>query len=134
MSERERVFLDTNLFVASLTDEPDRGERATELMNDDFVFFTPLLNLMELRTVLTKKKRIEQPRVEDAIRRVSDRVNVVVHEPSDIVAANEFQRETLLYPMDCLILTLAEDQDATLVTFDNELINAGASAPEEISN
>ncbi|MFC6725376.1 type II toxin-antitoxin system VapC family toxin [Halobium palmae] len=129
-----RLFLDTNLFVASLTDEPDRGERATELMNGEFEFYTSLLNLMELRTVLAKKKRIEQERVEGAIRRISDRTNVVVHEPSDIVAADELQRETLLYPMDCLILALAEDQEATLVTFDSELVEAGASTPTEFGD
>lgn len=127
-----RVFLDTNVFVASLTDEPERGEAATELMNRDHEFYTSLLNLMELRTVLTKKKRVEQDEVADVIREISEQVNIVVHEASDVVSANDIQREQLLYPMDCLILALAFDQDATLVTFDSELLDADAVAPSEL--
>lgn len=50
----EKVFLDTNILIAALTDEPERGEMATELLNEDIDFYTSLLNLMELRTVLSK--------------------------------------------------------------------------------
>lgn len=64
---------------------------------------------MELRTVLTKKKRIEQEKVEPLIKRIEDRLEVIYHEPSDLVAANELQSETLLYPMDCLLLAIADD-------------------------
>ncbi|WP_436900284.1 type II toxin-antitoxin system VapC family toxin [Halovenus halobia] len=51
-----KVFVDTNVFVASLTDEPSRGETATELLNQEHEFCTSILNLIELRSVLTKKK------------------------------------------------------------------------------
>ena len=53
-------FVDTNVFVASLTDEPGRGEEATEFLDGDHDFYTSILNLMELRTVLTKKKQVKQ--------------------------------------------------------------------------
>ena len=59
-----RVFVDTNVFIASLTDEPGRGEIATELLNEDHEFCTSIINLMEIRSVMTKKKRVEQDRVE----------------------------------------------------------------------
>lgn len=87
---------------------------------------------MELRTVLTKKKGIEQDRVEPVIRDIENRLEVIYHEPSDLVAANELQSETLLYPMDCLVYAVAEDQDATLVTFDSKLLDAGASSPSDV--
>jgi predicted nucleic acid-binding protein len=47
-----KVFVDTNVFVASLTDEPERGSVATSFLDEDHEFYTSLLNLMELRTVL----------------------------------------------------------------------------------
>jgi predicted nucleic acid-binding protein len=55
-----KVFADTNVFTASITDEPSRGDVATELLNEDHDFCTSILNLMEIRSVLTKKKRVEQ--------------------------------------------------------------------------
>jgi len=50
-----RLLVDTNVFIASLTDESDRGETATELLNADHEFTTTVLNLMELRSVLKEK-------------------------------------------------------------------------------
>ena len=35
--------------------------------------------------------------------------------------------ETLLYTLDCVRLSLAEDIDTTLTTFDEELLDYGAS-------
>ena len=55
-----KVFVDTNVFIASLTDEPGRGKIATQLLNKDHEFCTSILNLMEIRSVMTKKKRVEQ--------------------------------------------------------------------------
>lgn len=128
----ERLFIDTNVFVASSIGEPERGDIATDVLDTDADYLTALLNLMELRTVMTKKKAIEQDRVESVIRDVENRLEVIYHEPSDLFAANELQSETLLYPMDCLVYAIAKDQDATLVTFDSELIDAGASSPSDV--
>jgi len=54
-----KVFVDTNVFIASLTDEPARGDTATQLLNEDHEFCTSILNLMEMRSVMTKKKQVE---------------------------------------------------------------------------
>jgi len=62
-----KVFVDTNVFIASITEEPGRGEIATELLNENHEFCTSILNLMEIRSVLTKKKRVEQEQVEDVL-------------------------------------------------------------------
>lgn len=62
-----RVLVDTNVLVASLTDEPSRGTVATEFLNGEHEYCTSLLNLMELRSVMTKKKRSEQDRVEEVL-------------------------------------------------------------------
>lgn len=51
--------------------------------------------------------------------------------PTDIVAANELQSETVLYPMDALILSAADSVECPLVTFDSELLDHGAIPPAE---
>ena len=125
-----RLFLDTNVFVASLTYEPRRGDAADALLDRGCEFSTSLLNLMELRTVLAKKNRIEQSMVREIIADIDDRAEVFYHDTDDLLNANRLQQDTLLYPLDCLVLAAADDMNATLVTFDTELIGAGAVTPE----
>jgi predicted nucleic acid-binding protein len=127
-----KVFIDTNIFVASLTDEPSRGDVATELLNQDHEFCTSILNLMEIRSVLTKKKHVEQDRVEAVLKDIYGRVDIYAPEISDQIDAYDIQRDTLLYTMDCILLSLADDVDATMVTFDGELLDNGAVRPAEI--
>lgn len=127
-----KVLVDTNVFVASLTDEPSRGAVATEFLNGDHDYCTSLLNLMELRSVLTKKKRSEQDRVEEALEDLFEELEVYAPEISDQIEAYNLQRDTLLYTTDCLLLALADDVDATLVTFDAELLEHGAVDPDSL--
>jgi len=127
-----RLFLDTNVFIASLTDEPERGEVATQLLNTDHDFHTSLINIMELRTVLAKKKRMEMERVEEIESEVVRDVNLLVPDASDIMEANKIQRETLLYPLDAFVLACAEGRDAELVSFDSEILDNGGMHPEEV--
>lgn len=74
---------------------------------------------------------IDQSRVEEAIEDITERIDVYVHDAGDFHSAYELQQRTLLYPMDALLLALAEDIDATLVTFDKELIDSDAREPQE---
>lgn len=73
-----RLFLDTNVFVATVTDEPGTGEAATAVLDGDHEFLTSTLNLVELRAVLTKKERLEQSRAERIQREITADVAVVV--------------------------------------------------------
>ncbi|MFB6308995.1 MAG: type II toxin-antitoxin system VapC family toxin [Haloarculaceae archaeon] len=127
-----KVFVDTNVFIASLTEEPNRGDVATELLNQDHDFCTSVLNLMEIRSVMTKKKRAEQARVETVLEDLQSRVDIYAPEISDQITAYNLQKDTLLYTMDCLLLSLAEDIGATMVTFDSELVANGASEPADV--
>lgn len=127
-----RIFVDTNVFVASLTEEPGRGDAATALLNTDHEFCTSMLNLMELRTVLTKKKLFERSAVETAQQHIVNRVTVTVPDAHDVLAASKLQDDTLLYPMDALILAAADASDATLVTLDKELLDNDAIEPTDV--
>jgi predicted nucleic acid-binding protein len=129
-----RLFLDTNVFVASLTDEPGRGEFATRLLNrtDEYELHTSLLNLMEIRTVLTKKKEIDLAAANDAIDEIVYDAELTIPDASDVMNANELQNETLLYPMDAIVASLADGVEAELVTFDSEMLDHVGHSPEEI--
>ncbi|OYR71721.1 type II toxin-antitoxin system VapC family toxin [Halorubrum ezzemoulense] len=127
-----KAFVDTNVFIASITDEPGRGDVATELLNENHDFCTSILNLMEIRSVLTKKKRVEQERVEEVLADIYEVVDIYAPEISDQISAYSLQQDTLLYTLDCVLLALAEDIDATLVTFDGELLENGAISPTEL--
>lgn len=125
------VLLDSNIFIASLTNEPYRGEEATDFLNQNQNFSTSILNLMEIRTVLAKKKQIEGDRVERVLQDIVDQIPIYTPDSDDLAMAYELQQETLLYPMDCIFLSLAEDLDAYPVSFDGELIEHGAMAPTD---
>lgn len=127
-----KVFVDTNVFVASLTDEPARGATATRFLDADYDFCTSILNLMEIRSVLTKKKQIEQQQVEDTLTDIYGSVDIYAPDISDQITAYQLQEETLLYTTDCVLLTLADDIDAEMATFDAELIDNGAVSPAEL--
>ncbi|PGF17171.1 VapC toxin family PIN domain ribonuclease [Natrinema sp. CBA1119] len=127
-----RLFLDTNVFVAAVTDEPETGEIAAALLSADHEFLTSTLNLMELRTVLTKKQRLELSRANTIQTEITQDVAVVIPDASDMMDANRLQQETLLYPLDCLILACSQGHDAELVSFDTELETAGALAPADL--
>ncbi len=49
-----------------------------------------------------------------------------------MMTANQLQTDTLLYPIDCLILACARTHDAKLVSFDAELQVAGAVGPATV--
>lgn len=126
-----RCFVDTNVLVAVVTEDDDRADAAIAVLNDHEMH-TSVLNLMELRSVLAKKKQFDRERVEEIEARIANRATITFPDASDIVAANRLQRETYLYPMDALILAAAEASDAMLVSFDAELREHGARSPEEI--
>ena len=125
-------FVDTNLFIATIVDEPELGPLATEVLSSDHHFLTSVLNLMELRTVLTKKQRMEPDRAQEIQSEITADIDVIIPDASDVMQANRIQQETLLYPLDSLILACARAHDATLVSFDSELLDAGATHPEDV--
>lgn len=126
------LLLDTNILVAAVTLDTDRSADATELLNEVDETYVSVLNLMELRSVLAKKKQFERDRIDQIENRITSRATVTFPDASDMIAANKLQSETLLYPMDALILAAADAIDATLVSFDTELVERGATLPTDV--
>lgn len=127
-----RVLFDTNVLVAALTLDTDRSKAAVELLDKTDEPLVSVLSLMELRSVLSKKKQFERNRIDAIEDRITSRMTVTFPDASDMMAANRLQSETLLYPMDAMILSAADAADATLVSFDSELIEQGAKSPQHM--
>lgn len=125
------VFFDTNLFVAVVTDDHDRSDEAVKLLNEVDEGYTSILNVMELRSVLAKKKAFDKRHIEAIEDKLVKRTTIIFPDASDIVVANKLQLQTWLYPMDALILAAAQSTDCPLVTFDNELLSHGAISPTQ---
>ncbi len=87
---------------------------------------------MEIRSVMTKKKHVEQDRVEDVLSDIYTRVDIYAPEISDQISAYSLQQDTRLYTLDCVLLALADDLNATLATFDGELLENGAAEPSDL--
>jgi predicted nucleic acid-binding protein len=127
-----KLLLDTNVLVAAVTRDTDRSDQAVRFLNEIDETHVSVLNLMELRTVLSKKKGFERDRIDRIENRITSRTTVTVPDASDMVAANRRQSRTLLYPMDALVLTAAEAIGAMLVTFDTELFEHGGEHPKDV--
>ncbi|MEM4780232.1 MAG: PIN domain-containing protein [Halalkalicoccus sp.] len=125
------LVVDTNVLVAATVGESERGPLARDFLDEQEDLATTLLSVMEFRTVLTKKKCFEQDRVEELIDGLFERLDVYGPETGDLIEAYRLQEETLLYPIDCILLATARGLEGTLVTFDSELLANGAVSPEE---
>lgn len=127
-----KVFIDSNIFVAVLTEEEERFSKAKKLLNSDHQIVTSMLNLMEVRSVLSKKKnhdRSEVQEVEDDIIEIAD---IIIPDSSDFIRANQLQKDSYAYPLDSILMAIAGNADAVLATFDSELLDNGAKEPAEI--
>lgn len=126
------LLLDTNVLVAVVTRDTEHSDIAVELLNQADETYVSLLNLMELPTVLSKKKGFERDRIDQIESRITSRTTVLFPDASEMMAANRLQSETLLYPMDAFVLAVAEANDAMLVSFDAELVDHGATLPSDV--
>ncbi|MFB6100266.1 MAG: type II toxin-antitoxin system VapC family toxin [Candidatus Nanohalobium sp.] len=128
-----KLFVDTNILVAALAEKGEKSEIARDVLESENEIYTSLLNVMELRTVLTKKKRVDQEIAEETVQEVVESLEIIIPDSSDFIESNQMQIENLLYPQDCLILQVAESQNCELVSFDSELVEHGAKKPEEVN-
>jgi len=87
-----KLLLDTNVLVAAVTLDSERSETAVELLNDAQDTYVSILNLMELRSVLAKKKQFERDRIDRIEGRITSRTTVTFPDASDMIAASESPR------------------------------------------
>lgn len=83
-----KAFFDTNVLVAAVTTDTDRSQAAVELLNEPDDGYPSIVNLIELRSVLAKKKAFERDRIERIEGRIARKTTVVFPDASDILTAN----------------------------------------------
>ncbi|MFB6209725.1 MAG: type II toxin-antitoxin system VapC family toxin [Candidatus Nanohaloarchaea archaeon] len=125
------VFVDTNVFIADIVEEEERFQESKIFLNRDLDFVTSIINIMEIRTVLSKKKNLERDKIEECLNEVTDSVEVIIPDSSDMMKANGNQRESYAYPFDSIIMATAENAGLEIVSFDSEMIDNGAVRPEK---
>lgn len=59
------LFVDSNIFIAIVTDDTDRSDIARELLNSDQEFYSSIYNIMEVRNVLATKYHFKRDRIEE---------------------------------------------------------------------
>ena len=127
-----KVFVDSNIFIAVLTEEDGRFGEARNLLNSEHDLVTSMVNLMEIRSVLSKKKNYERDKIEEAQQEIINSTDIIIPDSSDFIEANNVQKNTLAYPMDGIIMAIAANADAELASFDKELVDLGATKPGEL--
>ena len=127
-----RLFLDSNIFIAIVTDDTDRSDVARTLLNTDREFYSSIYSLMEIRNVLATKYRYNRSEIEQIEQTVRAYAEPVSQGSILLQQADDIQRETYVTAMDALMLASAEHIDGTLVTFDTERHRHGALPPEEL--
>jgi len=86
--------------------EETRSKTARKILNLEVEKYTSLLNLMEIRSVLSKKKQISKDEIEMIEKDIVEGIEIIIPDSSSFIQSNELQKENYLYPSDCLILTL----------------------------
>lgn len=127
-----KLFVDSNILIAVITDEKDRFDEAKELLNSKHQIVTSTINLMEVRSVLAKKKNQEKSEIEKVEKNIVDLTDIILPDSSDFLTANRIQKENYAYPLDSILMAIAENAEAQLVSFDKELIKNGAKEPKDI--
>lgn len=126
-----RVFIDTNVFISVIEGSEGSGV-GRKILNKEWEICTSVLNLMEIRTVLVKKKHEPQEKVESIIEWLKDQLDTVFERLPELYHIEGTQKDTLLYPLDCIFHHISDDKGMPLVTFDSELLDHGGTSPETL--
>lgn len=127
-----RVLVDADVFIAVLQAEPEKGEIARELLNSTHYISTSTAVLMEIRTVLAKKKAQPMQKVASALDTIRQRLDYYITSVPSFSLIDNLQKETLLYPMDCIHYSTAMENELILASFDSELQGNGAISPSDL--
>ena len=126
------LFIDSNVFIAIVTDDTDRSDIARRLLNADRTFYSSIYSIMEVRNVLATKYQFTREEIEAVERRIRIYAEPVSHSSILVQKADEIQEQTYVTAMDAIMLASATQIDGTLVSFDTELHRYGAVPPEDI--
>lgn len=126
-----KAFIDTNIFIAVI-EGSDGAEAGRELLNkSEWELCTSLLNIVEMRDVLMKKKHKSRETAKELIDWLLNHLDIIVKEAPPLSSINDSHEETLMDPMDCILYEMSTEIDAVFFSLEKELHHHGASHPNE---
>jgi len=99
--------------------------------------FSTLINLLEIRFVLRRKKNFSEDKIKEDIAKILKLLEIIVPDEVNLLKANNLQDKLPLDPFDAILLAAASaEENIVLVTRDKALISLAsklleASTPEK---
>jgi predicted nucleic acid-binding protein len=142
------AYLDTDVLLNWLCEEAN-GRTGAKLWkapleiikaseNKNIAGCTSLLNLIEIRFVLRRKKKWTEKEIETTISKIHSIIAVIIPNTDDIISAYSLQGECNLDPFDAIYLAISKEKcdklitrDATFINLANEIKPDFALTPEE---
>ncbi len=132
--ESIKTFLDTDVILNWLCKETTKeGETLWEAPyeilkkaeKEEIVLYTTLINIMEIRFVLRRKKRWTKLEIEEVIRDLGeiDNFGIIIPEETDLITGFNFQASHMLDPFDAIYLSVVDKISGFLVSRDRDFIN-----------
>jgi predicted nucleic-acid-binding protein len=125
-----KILIDTNIFISLLENSKQSGISQSLLNVNEHDLGTSELNLLEVRTVLTKQKQHPQQSVEATIEYLREHLDFIVEQCPSLDSVEARQKESLLYPMDCMIYVTADENGAVPTTLEKEMRTHGCVHPK----
>lgn len=132
--ESIKAFLDTDVLLNWLCKETTENgeplwkapyEILKKAENGEAILYTTLINLMEIRFVLRRKKKWSELEIEEVIRDIGeiDNFEIIIPDEINLIAGFNFQASYMLDPFDAIYLGAVDRISGFLVSRDREFIN-----------
>ena len=129
-----KAFLDTDVILNWLCKEATKeGEALWEAPyeilkkaeKEEIVLYTTLINIMEIRFVLRRKKKWKELEIEEVIRDLGkiDNFGIIIPEETDLITGFNFQASHMLDPFDAIYLSVVDKISGFLISRDRDFIN-----------
>lgn len=142
------IFLDTDVLINWLTHEkesrtgkplwPAIEKILLTVQSKKLRGATSIISIMELRSFLSRDKKIAKALIEEEITKINSLLNILIPNDITILLASQIQSEANLTPIDAIQVALAyENLPVTFVSRDKELLLTSknfvsAVTPEEL--
>ena len=115
-------LVDSNVFLNVLL-YGEKFEDAKKFLNENSgQIETTLVNLMEIFSILTRKYKWKREDAINAIELIEEYCRILIPNEYDFMQAYQIQKKYILTSNDALILSIANKENAILITYDKELL------------
>ena len=126
-------LVDSNVFlhVALHTSEAEHSKRFLDKNKGEIS--TTLYNLMEIGSVLSRKYHWKRTEITNILSFLKKSVSIYVPDEYDAMNSYELAIEHFLTPIDALLISIADREELTFITYDKELLSLNKSDCKIIS-